>query len=86
MPPKNLFPKPRPADLVTVPCCEECRQSQSFDDEYFTRMITMRHDVAEHSAASQILEKVHRSFDKPQKRGFTQSLLNSVKEVDLKGS
>lgn len=84
VPPKNLFPQPRPADLITVPCCEACRKGQSLDDEYFIRMITMRHDVAEHPAASQILEKVHRSFAKPRKRGFTQSLLNTVKELDLK--
>ena len=84
VPPKNLFPKPRPTDLVTVPCCETCRRGQSLEDEHFIRMVTMRQDVAEHPAASQILEKVHRSFSKPRKRGFTQSLINTVKEFDLK--
>lgn len=84
VPPKNLFPKPRPADLVTVPCCQTCRLGQSLDDEYFTRMVTMRHDVAEHPAAAQVLEVVHRSLTKPHKRRFTQALLQSVREFEVR--
>jgi len=83
IPPKNLFPKPRPANLVTVPCCQTCRRGQSLDDEYFTRMVTMRRDVAEHPAAAQVLEAVHRSFTKPKKRRFIQALLQSVHDVEI---
>lgn len=83
VPPKNLFPKPRPSGLVTVRCCETCRRGQSLDDEYFTRMVAMRHDLTNHPAAAQVLETIHRSFTKPHKRGFTQALLQSVKEFDL---
>jgi len=82
VPPKGLFPKPRPANLVTVPCCEECRTTQTLDDEYFIRMVAMRHDV-DHPAASKILESVHRSFTKPAKRGFNQALVRSVRYKDL---
>ncbi len=39
IPPRNIFPKPRPSDLITVPCCEECRQGWSKDDEYFRSVI-----------------------------------------------
>ncbi len=35
IPPKNIFPKPRSNDTITVPCCEECREGWSKDDEYF---------------------------------------------------
>jgi hypothetical protein len=35
LPPKNLFPKPRPANLITVPCCYSCNNSAHNDDEYF---------------------------------------------------
>lgn len=34
VPPKCLFPKPRPSDLLTLPCCYECNNSASDDDEY----------------------------------------------------
>lgn len=35
IPPKNLFPKPRPSNLHTVPCCEPCNNGGSKEDEYF---------------------------------------------------
>ena len=34
LPPKNLFPSPRP-HLITVPCCLTCNNQASNDDEYF---------------------------------------------------
>ena len=83
VPPRGLFPNPRPGDLVTVPCCEQCREPQTLDDEYFIRMVAMRHDVGDHPAAAKILESVHRSFTKPAKRGFNQALVRSVRYKDL---
>jgi hypothetical protein len=35
IPPKGLFPKPRPANLYTVPCCYACNNGASKEDEYF---------------------------------------------------
>lgn len=35
IPPKGLFPKPRPSNLYTVPCCEPCNNGASKADEYF---------------------------------------------------
>ena len=34
IPPKCLFPKPRPANLFTLPCCLSCNNAASKDDEY----------------------------------------------------
>lgn len=82
IPPKSLFPKPRP-DLITVPCCETCRGNQSPDDEYFKNVIAMRHDVGDHPAAKQIIESVLRSYAKPRKKRFAHALFNSVHELDL---
>ena len=45
IPPKNLFPKPRPNTLITVPGCDECNRGNSKDDEYFRLMINMNHAV-----------------------------------------
>lgn len=35
IPPKNMFPKPRPTNLITVPSCKDCNEDPSLDDEYF---------------------------------------------------
>jgi hypothetical protein len=35
VPPKGLFPDPKPSDLLTVPACLECNQGYMQDDEYF---------------------------------------------------
>jgi hypothetical protein len=35
VPPENLFPPPRPGNLITVPCCQRCNKSFDLDDEAF---------------------------------------------------
>lgn len=36
VPPKSLFPYPKPSDLISgLPCCKKCNQSYSMDEEYF---------------------------------------------------
>ena len=35
VPPKNIFPRPRPTNLITVPSCKTCNEDPSLDDEYF---------------------------------------------------
>jgi hypothetical protein len=35
VPPKSFFPRPRPADLITVPCCQKCNQGSEKDEELF---------------------------------------------------
>lgn len=35
VPPKCLFASPLPANLITLPCCEECNLDYSKDEEYF---------------------------------------------------
>jgi hypothetical protein len=34
IPPKGLFPKPRPSNLYTAPCCGPCNNGASQEDEY----------------------------------------------------
>lgn len=82
VPPKNLFSIPRP-NLVTVPCCERCRQGQSLDDEYFVRAISISRQVGDNPAAAFAREAVHRAFTKPKKIGFTRALLASMNEVSV---
>jgi hypothetical protein len=35
IPPKGIFPKPRPSDLITIPACGPCNKSTSDFDEVF---------------------------------------------------
>lgn len=35
IPPKNLFPSPKPTDLITVWCCKTCNEKFSLIDESF---------------------------------------------------
>lgn len=80
VPPKGLFAKPRP-NLVTVPCCEQCRESQSFDDEYFVRMISMKGGTADNPSANAARDSALRSLTKPAKRRFALALLRSTKDL-----
>lgn len=36
VPPKCMFPRPKPLDTVTVPACRQCNTSYQMDDEHFT--------------------------------------------------
>lgn len=83
IPPKTLFPKPRPSNLITVRSCRNCNESASKDDEYFRLMISMRHNTGDHPAVKKILPSIYRSLQKPAKRGFQQALFNSMGEMDV---
>lgn len=42
VPPKNLFPEPRPSDLITVPACCECNNGSSVEDEDFRTYLALQ--------------------------------------------
>ena len=56
----------------------------SKDDEYFRLALTIREDVFDNPAVQVILPKVRRSLRKPSKRGYLQSIINDLREIDLK--
>ena len=41
IPPKCIFPQPRPVDIITVPACEECNKNTSAADEEFRVFVSM---------------------------------------------
>lgn len=83
IPPKSLFAKPRPSNLVVVPSCLACNEGASTDDEYFRLMLTLREDTAAHPDVQQILPAVFRSLTKPTKMGFAHSLFQSIREANF---
>lgn len=56
LPPAGLFPKPRPSDLVTVPCCRECNTEASKWDERF-RVFAAMHVSRNDPEATELLHK-----------------------------
>ena len=61
VPPKNLFPTPRPSDLITVPACVRCNKSFEFDDEYFRIAVVVPADPERDPIAARLwAEKVVR--------------------------
>ena len=84
VPPRCLFPKPRPLNLVTVPCCEPCRQTQTLDDEYFRNMLAMRVEVTSNPAAQQALKTVYRALARPRGWRTFHALVRSMRGIELR--
>jgi hypothetical protein len=82
VPPKNIFPQPRPSNLITVPSCKKCNESASKDDEYFRFAMISRADTFEMESAQSIYPKVKRSLTKSTKIGFKKSISDAVKDID----
>ena len=81
IPPKGLFPEPRPANLITVPCCYRCNQEHSgFDDQL--RLLAAS-AIQRNSAGGVILErKVFGStLAKKRQMPFVGSILHSMQAV-----
>lgn len=84
VPPKCLFPDPKPTDLVTVPACASCNNSFSLDDEYFRICaLTQAHE----DPVGQKLweEKVVGSTLKRSPR-LKRVMLNSITTVEMRSS
>jgi hypothetical protein len=82
-PPKNIFSKPRPGNLITVPSCYNCNSKASKDDEYFRNVLTMRYDTFEHPDATKNWKTILRSIKRPESSGLRNEILSGLKPVDL---
>jgi hypothetical protein len=83
VPPKGIFPKPRPSNLITVPCCNKCHDGTSKDDEYFRDMIALRDDVHNHPKIQKIISNIMESLAKPEKQRYASSLFKGTKAKRL---
>lgn len=82
VPPKGLFPKPRPSNLITVPACENCNKGFKRDDEYFLN-IALEWIASESSDGGQIAEKQLRAMRRQEARKFWQLFLTKAKPVEV---
>lgn len=82
IPPKNLFPKPLPENLLTVPCCEDCRSGWSKDDEYFRIALLSSFNLSEVPALQPVIDSIFRSLGRPQARGLGKLVESSIVEKE----
>ncbi len=86
IPPKALFAKPRPSNLITVPSCLACNGSAALDDEYFLFATSSRFDVGDHPDAAEANRSVLRGLALPKKSGLKNLILNITREVQARTS
>jgi hypothetical protein len=77
VPPRCLFSKPRPSDLVTVPCCVPCNRDAQKQDEYFRIAITAGIDAATFPRENADSVRAVKSLSRAASLGFARKLLQS---------
>jgi len=65
IPPKSLFPPPRPKNLITVRCCHNCHNEFNKNDTYFRNYLIFSPQNKWHPAARQLQETGFRSLQDP---------------------
>ena len=83
VPPKALFPEPRPSNMLTVPCCKKCNESFSKDDEYFRTVLVSHVSVCTDPNAQAVNEKLLRSMSRPEATGMASAIRKSMHVVDV---
>jgi len=88
VPPKGLFSKPYPADLITIPCCAKCNAAFARDDEYFRVALLTSEWLSELEATQSALDSVARSLQRAEAAGFAQLIASSfsIRENDSEGT
>jgi hypothetical protein len=79
IPPRCLFGKPRPADLVTVPSCVDCNSEVSKHDEYFRIAVTTGIDRERFPKENADSVRAINSLARPASLGFARLLLQNYK-------
>lgn len=62
IPPKSLFDRPLPTDLITVPACEECNNGDSVSDDFF--QFHRKLQVPDSTEDSSIGQSISKTLDK----------------------
>ncbi len=87
VPPKNLFPEPRPDNLITVPCCSKCNSSFAADDEHFRTMIACAEQSAAHPQGQRLWPTILRQLRRKGDSAITELIRQSFgTTVDIPGA
>lgn len=84
VPPKSIFPSPRPGNLITVRACADCHTRTSKDDEYFKNSLCMNEMTADHPDAEKNRASVLRALARPQAKGLLKSFLRDAFPINLR--
>ncbi len=84
IPPRSLFPRPRPKNLLTIPACEKCHKAFNKDDEYFKLILAMKRETGNHPKRKGLLEGLHRGLLRPEGRALAHSVVRTLREVQLR--
>jgi len=74
IPPRSLFGRPRPNDLITVPSCYPCNNGISKDDEYFNLFVKLGIDRDRFPKENADSVETIKNLARPRSRGFAASL------------
>lgn len=77
VPPRCLFSKPRPTDLITVPCCAPCNGDFQKHDEYFRIAITTGIDREKFPKENADSVRAINKLARPSSLRFARSLLEN---------
>ena len=84
IPPKGIFSKPLPNDLITVPACVKCHSDEtSKDDEYFRLALHVRDGIDSHPDVIKSRPTLLRSLERPQQIGMVKGLLENIFPAEL---
>lgn len=84
VPPRNLFPKPRPSYLITVPACTNCHSNTSKDDEYFRINLCLHEEAGDHPSAKANWGSIFRSLKRAQAKGLKKQFIKDIHNVQLR--
>lgn len=81
IPPQSLFPDPKPLQMVTVPCCEQCNKKYKKDEDVFMAWINFGPSGATKTGRSLWNQKLNRTYKKD--FGLRKIIANSFKQVSI---
>jgi hypothetical protein len=83
IPPKNLFAKPRPNNLITVPSCYSCNKGFQLDDDYFWMIMHTRMETGGHAELNKTKAKFITSLNRKESARYKRAILNSLFSTEL---
>jgi hypothetical protein len=84
IPPRCLFSKPRPSDLITVPSCKRCNKSFERDDTYFRDCLVLDQRTGGHPDAQAIQKSVFRGLGRTRAQGYARFFLSKIESVAVR--
>ncbi len=77
VPPESFFDSPYPANLITVPACDECNQGSQSDDAYFLAFLVSRDHAGTPDVLDRVRDRVYRGLRRPDRPGLQIRLLEA---------